>query len=67
MIVINTGLSRDEARAREQFYISMFTIENLKNARREIAVKNLPQFKQYVSATASLWKVDGLFRLAMLN
>ena len=39
-----TGLTKTEARAMEQILISAYTLDNLLNARREIAVGNVAGF-----------------------
>ncbi len=39
-----TGLTRTEARAMEQIVISTYTLQNLDNARREIAIGNVSGF-----------------------
>ena len=54
MVVLATGLTTDEARVLEQLLISIYTVGYLENARREIAIKNVPKFKSYVSAVAEI-------------
>lgn len=44
MTVVATGLTRSQARMYEQVLISAYTIDAIENARREIAVRNLPKF-----------------------
>ena len=58
MKVVATGLSRPAARIGEQVLISAYTMDALENARREIAVRNLPKFSKELRRIAELWKVD---------
>ena len=54
MVVLATGLTVDKAKVLEQVLISAYTVGYLENARREIAIKNIPKFKSYVNATAEI-------------
>ena len=56
MKVLASGLTLDEAKVLEQVLISAYTLKYLDNARREIAVKNLPRYRQYLGSVASIWE-----------
>ena len=58
MFVVATGLSREAARTGEQVLISAYTLNALENARREIAVGNVPKFSHHLSTVAELLKID---------
>lgn len=66
MVVIATGLSKEEARTGEQVLISAYTLEALDNARREIAVRNIHKFLNEIHRIAELWEIDN-FPLDMLK
>ena len=53
--VVFTGLTKNEARVVEQVLISAYGINNLYNARREIAVGNIGKYSQHVGNTISLF------------
>ena len=50
MQVIATGMSRTHAIMFEQTLISAYSLDNLDNARREIALKNIPKFITYLAS-----------------
>ena len=50
MQVIATGMSRTHAIMFEQTLISAYSLDNLDNARREIALKNIPKFITYLTS-----------------
>ena len=50
MQVIATGMSRTHAIMFEQTLISAYSLDNLDNARREIAFKNIPKFITYLTS-----------------
>ena len=54
MVVLLTGLTKNEAMMWEQVFISAYTVIYLENARREIAIKNIPKFKSYVYAVTEI-------------
>lgn len=54
MFVVQTGLSKTEARVAEQMLISAYGMEYLDNLRREIAVSKIDQFRQYITRQAEL-------------
>ena len=54
MVVVATGLSTKEAKVAEQVLISAYTLSYLDNARREIAVGNLPGYWDYMSSIAQI-------------
>ena len=54
MVVVATGLSKPESMLLEQVLISAFTLQYLSNARREIAVGNIPNFQNNMGAVISL-------------
>ena len=54
MIVVATGLSIEEAKVTEQVLISAYTLSYLDNARREIAVGNLNNYTNYLSAVTQI-------------
>jgi len=54
MTVFATGLTRREARLIEQAAISAYTLQNLNNARREIASKNVKNFIENLDAVRTL-------------
>ena len=61
-----TGLTLPEARVVEQVLISAYTLENLSNARREIAVNNMDGYRSYINSTKNLFgstKEDELLNL----
>ena len=55
MIVLVTGLTKNEAMLCEQFFISAYTVSYLENARREIAVRNISKYQSYVSAVTEIY------------
>ena len=55
MTVLITGLTKNEAIMWEQFLISAYTVSYLENARREIAIKNIPKFQSYVYAVTEIY------------
>ena len=55
MVVLITGLTKNEAMMWEQFLISAYTVGYLENARREIAIKNIPKFQSYVYAVTEIY------------
>ena len=57
MYIWASGKTRREARMIEQSLICVFTIDALANARYEIAVKNIPGFKNELKTAASLLKI----------
>lgn len=54
MTVLVSGLTKREAMLYEQIFISAYTLDYLENARREIAVGNLPAYESYLGAAASI-------------
>ena len=54
LTVVQTGLTIEQARVYEQALISAFTLNNLRNARREISRRNLAGFADYMENVASL-------------
>ena len=54
MIVVVTGLTKEQAISWEQSIISAYTLSYLENARREIAVKNVGKYQSYLCAVAEL-------------
>jgi predicted GIY-YIG superfamily endonuclease len=54
MVVLVTGLTKNEAMAVEQFLISAYTVGYLENARREISARRVPQFESYLGAIAEI-------------
>jgi len=65
MVPIATGLTKMEARAMEQVVISAYTLNNLSNARREIAVGNVGGFAGNMNNTIKLF--GGLAEDELLN
>ena len=55
MEVLATGLTIPEAKTVEQAVISLYTLQYIDNMRREIAVKNLPGYRQNVHAVVELF------------
>ena len=55
MVPIATGLTKTEARAMEQIVISAYTLDNLINARREIAVGNVSGFAGKIDNVISIF------------
>ncbi len=54
MMIIKTGMNRQEARFWEQLFISAYSIKYLDNARREISVGNLEGFRNYTHKAADI-------------
>ena len=50
-----TNLTPNEARVMEQVLISSYSLEALKNRRREIAVKNVSKYTKYLNTVARLF------------
>lgn len=50
-----TGLTLVEARITEQALISAYTLDNLRNARRSIAAKNIRGVSEYMGSTIKLF------------
>ena len=50
-----TGLSKGQARVAELVLISAYTLENLANGRREIALGNVAGFSSYMGSTIRLF------------
>ena len=65
LVPIATGLTKMEARAMEQVVISAYTLNNLSNARREIAVGNVGGFAGNMNNTIKLF--GGLAEDELLN
>ena len=66
MVVLVSGLTKEQAMVIEQILISAFTLGNLENARREISVGNLEQYKCYLTAAKDIIQAaseDALFDL----
>ena len=63
--VVFTGLTKNQARVVEQVLISAYGINNLYNARREIAVGNISKYSEYVGSTISLF--GSFYESEMLN
>lgn len=55
MVKIVSGLTKVEARAMEQLIISAYTLENLANARREIAAGNVSGFAGKIENVISIF------------
>lgn len=55
MVKIESGLTKIEARAMEQIVISAYTLDNLTNARREIAVGNVSGFAGKIGNVISIF------------
>jgi len=53
--VVYTGLTKNEARLVEQALISVYTLDTLQNARREIASHNIFKFQSDIGRVTSLW------------
>ena len=60
-----TGLTKTEARAMEQILISAYTLDNLLNARREIAVGNVAGFTGRIDNVISIF--EGVAEDELLN
>ena len=54
--VIATGLTKEEARVMELTIISAYALDNLLNARREIAVGNVAGFSAHINNTMTLYR-----------
>ena len=54
--IVFAGLTKREAMLAEQLLISAYTLENLKNARREIAIGNVANYAQYMGNVVSLFE-----------
>ena len=54
MVVLASGLTKEQAMALEQILISAFTLGNLENARREISAGNIEQYRCYLKAAAEI-------------
>ena len=65
MIVVATNLTVKDARLVEQLLISCYTLDYLDNARREIAVNNLPAYYNYMNSIKSLY--SGIAEDELLN
>ena len=63
--VVFTGLTKNQARVVEQVLISAYGINNLYNARREIAVGNISKYSEHVGSTISLF--GSFYESEMLN
>ena len=50
-----TGLTKDEARVMEQLLISAYLLDNLYNARREIAVRNVGGYAERIRNVISIF------------
>ena len=55
MVVVSTGLTVRQAKVEEQTLISVYSLEALDNARREIAVLNLAGFREEISRAAEIY------------
>ena len=55
MVVLVTALTKEQAMIWEQLIISAYTVAYLENARREIAVKNVPKYLSYVNAITEIY------------
>ena len=55
MVIIASNLTKTEARAMEQIIISSYTLDNLINARREIAVGNVKGFTGKIKNVISIF------------
>ena len=55
MVVLITGLTKDQAMLWEQFVISAYTVNYLENARREISVRNVPKFESYINSVTEIY------------
>ena len=53
--VVYSGLTRGEARVVEQVLISAYILDNLYNARREIAVSNIGNYRQSLNSAMRLF------------
>ena len=55
MVVVSTGLTVRQAKVEEQTLISVYSLEALDNARREITVLNLAGFREEISRAAEIY------------
>ena len=63
-----TASPKEQAMAAEQALISTYTLNYLVNARREIAVRNLGKFQDYIGSIAAIFEgvaEDELMNLMM--
>ena len=65
MLVLVSGLTREQAMLLEQILISTYTLDYLDNARREIAVGNIGKYHDYMAAVSEL--IHGATEADLMN
>ena len=65
MLVLASGLTREQAMLLEQVLISAYSLSYLENARREIAVGNVGKYHNYMTAVSEI--VQGIAEVDLIN
>ena len=65
MLVLASGLTKEQAMLLEQILISSYSLSYLENARREIAVGNVSKYQSYMTAVSEL--IHGATETDLMN